>query len=77
MDEKISFNLIDISKTSTWSLFTTTLVNTLKEDGGYKKPKGKKDTSFEDKNSLLSKIPKKYYKWLHLFRKDAVILPQY
>ena len=77
IDKKIFFDLIDTLKTSTWNLSTTTLVDTLGEDGGYKKLRGKKNTSAEDKNSLLLNILKKYHKWLHLFRKDVVTLPQH
>ena len=74
MDEKIPFDLIDTSKPSTWNLFTTTLVDTLEKDRGHKKLRGKKNASIKNKNSLLSNIPKKYYEWLHFFRKDAVTL---
>ena len=77
MDEKIPFDLTNTSKTSTWNVSTATLIDTPKEDRGRKKPKNKKDTFIEDENSLLSKIPKKYHEWLHLFRKDAVTLPQH
>ena len=54
-----------------------TLVDTLRENGGYEKSRGKKDASIEDENSLFSNISKKYHEWLHLFRKNAVTLPQY
>ena len=54
-----------------------TLIDTPEEDGGHKKLKGKKDASIENENSLFSDIPKKYYKWLYFFRKDAVTLPQH
>ena len=77
MDEKILFNLMGSLKTSTWNLFTATLINTLKKDEGYKKPKNKKNIFTKDENSLLLDILKKYYEWLHLFRKDVVTLPQY
>ena len=77
MNKKISFDLINTLKTSTWNLSIATLIDTLKEDGGHKKPKGKKNTSIKDENSLLLDIPKKYYEWLYFFRKDAVTLPQH
>ena len=51
-----------------------TLVDTPEEDGGYKKPKGKKNAFIENGNSLFLNIPKKYYKWLYFFRKDVVTL---
>ena len=62
-------------KTSTWNLFIATLADTLKEDKGHEKLKNKKDTFIKNENSLFSNIPKKYYKWLHLFRKDVITLP--
>ena len=68
---------MDTSKTSMWNLSTATLINTLREDGGYEKLKNKKNVFIKNKNSLFSSIPKKYYEWLHLFKKDAVTLPQY
>ena len=74
MDEKIPFDFINILKPSMWSLFTATLIDTPIEEGGYKKLRGKKDAFTEDENSLFLNIPKKYYEWLHLFRKDAVTL---
>ena len=77
INEKMPFDLIGTLKTSTWNLFTATLINTLEKDEGHKKLRGKKDVSIEDKNSLISDIPKKYYKWLHLFSKNAVTLPQH
>ena len=77
MDKKISFDLTDISKISIWNLFMATLIDIPREDRGYKKLKGKKDASSKDENSLFSRISKKYYEWLHLFRKDAITLPQY
>ena len=58
-----------------WNLFTATLIDTPEKDGGHEKPRGKKDTSIKDENSLLLNIPKKYYEWLYLFRKDVVTLP--
>ena len=54
-----------------------TLIDTPRENRDYKKLRGKKDTSAKNENSLFLNIPKKYYKWLHLFRKDAITLPQY
>ena len=77
MDEKISFDFMDTLKTSMWNLFMATLVDTLKKDGGHKKPKDKKNAFIKNENSLLLNIPKKYYEWLHLFRKDTVTLFQY
>ena len=77
MDKKIFFDLTDTSKISMWNLFMATLVDTLGEDGGHKKLRNKKDTFIKDENSLFSNIPKKYYEWLHFFRKDAVTLPQH
>ena len=74
VDKKIPFNLTSTSKDSMWNLFTATLIDIPEKDGGHKKPKGKKNTSIKNKNSLLSNIPKKYHEWLHLFRKDAVTL---
>ena len=58
MNEKIPFNLIDISRTSTWNLVTATLINTLKEDGGHEKLRDKKDTSIKNENNFFSDIPK-------------------
>ena len=77
MDEKIPFDFIDTSKTSMWNLSTAILIDTLEEDGGYKKLKGKKDAFIKDKNSLFLNIPKEYYEWLYFFRKDVVTLPQH
>ena len=77
MDKKISFNLTDTSKTSTWNLSTATLVDTPREDGDYKKPRGKKDASIKNENNLFSNIPKEYHEWLHFFKKDAITLSQY
>ena len=53
------------------------LVDTPEEDENYEKPRGKKNTFTENKNNLFSDIPKKYYKWLHFFKKDVITLPQY
>ena len=71
------FDLTGTSKTNTWNLSTATPVNTPEKDGGHKRPRGEKNASTEDENSLLSNIPKKYHEWLHLFRKNAVTLPQH
>ena len=75
MDEKIPFDFIDTLKTSMWNLSTATLIDTLKKDGGYEKLKDKKNASIKDENNLLPNIPKKYYEWLHFFRKDVITLP--
>ena len=77
MNKKISFNLTDTSKTSTWNLFMATLVDTLKKDEGHRRLRGKKNASIKDENSLFLNISKEYYEWLHLFRKDIITLPQH
>ena len=77
MDKKISFNLMDTSKTNTWNLSTATLVDTLGENEGYKRLKDKKNASIEDENNLFLNISKKYHEWLHLFRKNVITLPQH
>ena len=77
MDKKISFNLINTLKTSTWNIFIATLIDTLEKDEGHKRPRDKKNASTKNKNNLFLNIPKEYYEWLHLFRKNTITLPQH